>query len=265
MKTKMPTFFISHGGGPCFWMEWNPKDLFSNLEKSLVNFQSHLPYAPKAIVVISAHWETDEFALQAKPEPGMLYDYYGFPEHTYQLKYPAKGSTELALEIIEKLKANNINAVADYSRDYDHGLFVPMLKMFPNPSVPVLQLSIKKNYSPLEHYELGRALSELRDEGVLIIGSGYSYHNLREFHDSEGKSHAFDKWLRETMTLSGIERKERLLNWESAPNARFCHPQEDHLVPLFVIAGAAENEAGETIYHERMKRWEFDSSSFMLG
>lgn len=265
MNNKQPTFFISHGGGPCFWMDWEPRDLFMNLEQSLSNFQSHLDEKPKAIIVISAHWIEDDFTIQAKEEPGMLYDYYGFPEHTYHLKYNAKGSSYEAESIAKLIKLQGVNVKLDHDRDYDHGLFVPMMKMFPDTEIPVIQLSLKKGFSVFEHYELGQKLALLRDQGYLIIGSGLSYHNLRHLNDVEGKSKPFDEWLQRTLTLTGDERKQTLIDWEKAPNARFCHPMEDHLAPLFVVVGAAEDAKMELIYNETMKGWNYTNSSFKFS
>ena len=266
MSTTLPTFYISHGGGPCFWMESNPPTLWDNLAKSLEGIPAAVGTKPKAILVISAHWIEREFTVQTNPHPGMLYDYYGFPEHTYQLRYDAPGSPQLAARVKELLSAAKIPVREDADRGFDHGLFVPMLKMYSAADIPVNQLSIRSGFDPEAHMAVGRALSPLRQEGVLIVGSGFSFHNMRHFGDPEGRSKAFDDWLNETMTESTpAAREARLLEWDKAPSARFCQPQEDHLVPLFVVAGAAGQDSGRRIYAERMQRFQMYVSSFQMG
>jgi aromatic ring-opening dioxygenase catalytic subunit (LigB family) len=264
--STLPTFYISHGGGPCFWMEVSPPTLWDNLAKSLESIPAAVGEKPKAILMISAHWIERQFTVQTNPRPGMLYDYYGFPEHTYRLRYDAPGSPELANRVQEVLMAAKIPVGQDADRGYDHGLFVPMLKMYPAADIPVIQLSIRADFDPEAHMALGRALAPLRNEGVLIVGSGFSFHNMRHFGDPEGRSKLFDDWLNETMTqASPAARCARLLEWDKAPSARFCQPKEDHLVPLFVVAGAAGADGGRRVYAERMQRIQIYVSSFQMG
>lgn len=266
---KLPTFFISHGGGPCFWMDWGPTDPFKKLASYFNRFQSDLQKnygrQPDAILVISAHWEEEEYTIQTNPSPSMLFDYYGFPEHTYQLKYPAKTSTKLISRTRELFKSAKVPLREDSQRGYDHGVFVPFLLMFPNADIPVVQLSLKHNLDPEDHIMMGQILEPLRSENILIIGSGLSYHNLRQLNDVHGFSKPFDHWLNETMLLSSNERKHQLIDWENAPNARLAHPREDHLLPLMVVTGASFSEQATRTYSEQMTNWKFWTSSFRLG
>ena len=155
----------------------------------------------------------------------------------------------------------------DAQRGFDHGTFAPLVVMYPDAQVPVLQLSLKSGYDPAAHFAVGRALRPLRDEGVLILGSGLSFHNLRlRGPGAAAPSKAFDAWLHETLEgLSPAERTARLLQWEQAPAARIAHPAEDHLVPLMVALGAAEDEAATTVHHEASSFIGWTTSSWRFG
>ncbi len=261
----LPTFFISHGGGPCFWMDWGPSDPFLGLATFFKNFSKDLARKPKAILVISAHWEEEEFTIQTNPKPSMLFDYQGFPENTYRLKYPASTSAALIARTKELFKAAGVKLNEDPSRGYDHGLFVPFLLMYPDADIPIVQLSLKHNLDPAEHIKMGKILAPLRNENILIVGSGLSYHNLRQLNDVHGLSKNFDDWLLNTTELPSAKRERALADWESAPNARLSHPREDHLLPLMVVTGAATNENSTRIYNEKMSNWNFYTSSFRFG
>jgi len=249
---RMPVIYLPHGGGPCFFMDWNPRGMWDKMGAYLSNIPELLPARPKALLIISAHWEEADFTVQTKPAPGLLFDYYGFPEHTYQLKWPAPGSSDLAARVQALAAEAGIPVAADAARDYDHGVFIPMLLAFPDAGIPTIQLSLKQGLDPDAHLALGRALVPLREEGVLIIGSGLSFHNLRRLMQRETGgdirhvSHDFDAWLQ---AVSRGDRKA-LKDWESAPNARLCHPREEHLLPLMVVAGAAGDDAFSMPYHE---------------
>lgn len=247
----MPTYFISHGGGPWYWMN-EQKPLYEKLEKSLRAMPGEIGTTPKAILVVSGHWEEDDFAVMTDPAPPMVYDYSGFPEHTYRVKYAAPGSPEVAARVLELLSKAGFEAHADASRGFDHGTFVPLAAAYPKANVPVLQLSIRKDYDPGLHLAVGRAIAPLRREGVLIVGSGLSYHNLRQFGpQAQVPSREFDDWLTQTLCESDFQaRREKLKNWSKAPSARLAHPREDHLIPLMVAVGAAEAETGARVYHE---------------
>jgi len=250
MASRMPTYFISHGGGPWPWIE-SMRQAFRTLEVSYNNMHAELPERPKAVLMISGHWETDDVSVMTTVKPPMVYDYHNFPPHTYDVVYPAPGAPEFAQKAAELIADAGLPVSLNDRQGFDHGTFVPMAIMYPQADVPLFQVSIRKNYDPAQHVQLGRALAPLRDEGVLIIGSGLSYHNLRMFGpQAKIPSEAFDSWLNKTLSLTPEKRIEAILNWETAPHARTCHAQEDHLVPLFAALGAAESEAATRVYYE---------------
>lgn len=264
---RLPTYFISHGGGPWPWMKDQLNGAYDQLEASLQAVPGQLGRAPKAVLVISGHWEASEFTVMASPQPPMVYDYSGFPAHTYDIRYPAPGSPALAEHVQAMIQSAGFAARLDAQRGYDHGTFVPLFAIYPDAQLPVLQLSMKSSYDPAEHLALGRALAPLRDEGVLIIGSGLSYHNLRAFGPGgQASSKAFDQWLQAALVGSSpAERSRRLLDWAAAPAARQAHPREDHLIPLMVAVGAAESESARCVYHEEAFFGGITVSSFMFG
>ena len=267
MKT-LPTYFISHGGGPWPWMK-KEMPFYDVLEKSLQEIPRQLGVTPKAILVISAHWEEKDFAIQAHPHPPMIYDYGGFPDYTYQIQYSAPGSPEVARRVAELLTQAGLPNHLDQERGYDHGNFTPLFVMYPKANVPIFQVSLKTGLSPAEHLQLGRALAPLRNEGILIVGSGLSYHNLRAMFSRDPSagvaSSQFDEWLEKVMSKDPQARSEALLHWEKAPSARAAHPREEHLIPLMVAVGAAENEKSLRVYHEDKFMGALATSSFRLG
>jgi aromatic ring-opening dioxygenase catalytic subunit (LigB family) len=225
---------------------------FRNLEASLKQMVQDLPERPKSVLMISGHWETPVATVMSGETPPMVYDYHGFPPETYDVRYPAPGDPEMAAYVVDLLEGAGIETAWDGTQGYDHGTFVPMHVMYPQADMPLFQLSILKSYDPGAHFAMGRALAPLRDEGVLIVGSGLSYHNLRAFGPTAKKpSQAFDRWLHDTLALPASARTGALVNWEQAPHARDCHAQEDHLVPIFAALGAAEDETATRIYHDR--------------
>ena len=264
--TRLPTYFISHGGGPWPYMEDRRRALHI-LEESLKDIPRQIGVVPKAILMVSGHWEDERFAVMSSPKPPMVYDYYGFPEHTYHVKYSAPGSPELAERVRGLIAAAGLPAKLDPQQGFDHGTFTPLVIMYPQADVPVVQVSLKAGYDPAEHLALGRALAPLRDEGVLIVGSGLSYHNLRQFGPgAKTVSKTFDDWLQQTVVGSTPqEREKRLLDWSRAPAARQAHPQEDHLVPLMVAVGAAEDEKANVVYHEENLFGGVTATSFRFG
>jgi len=265
---KVPTYFISHGGGPWPWLK-KEMPFYDKLEASLVEIPKQIGILPKAILMVSAHWEESDFAVQASPKPGMIYDYGGFPEHTYHVKYSAPGSVELAARTSDLIDRAGFATHLDPVRGFDHGMYSPLAVMYPGADVPVVQLSIREDYDPEAHIELGRALQPLREQNILIIGSGLSYHNLRMFGKTETARKAskeFDDWLGGVLANpSPSERRNNLKNWESAPSARLAHPREDHLVPLFIAYGAADGEKCERIYHENDFMGALSVSSYRFG
>lgn len=264
--TRLPTFFISHGGGPWPWLEGEFRRQFDRLERSLADIAASLGQKPRAVLAVSGHWEEDLFTVMSGERPGMVYDYSGFPEHTYRIEYRAPGAPEVARRAKALLEAAGMPAALDAGRGYDHGTFAPLAAMYPEADVPVLQLSLKRGYSPREHLAAGRALRALRDEGVLIVGSGLSFHNLRAFGPAaRAPSEAFDAWLGDTMDAPPGERTRRLERWDAAPAARIAHPSEDHFIPLLVAVGAAEGEGAQRVYHERDFMGGVTASSYRLG
>ena len=241
---------------------------YNKLEASLISIAKEVG-VPKAILIISGHWEEANYSLMSNSFPSMLYDYGGFPEHTYHIKYPAPGDLKLVSRAKVLIEHAGFPVALDYSRGFDHGTFTPLFVMYPNANVPVVQLSIKNDYDPESHYQLGKALAPLREEGILIIGSGLSYHNLRDFGRSQSSQLAsceFDHWMRRTLLeLPSKERHQKLLEWTKAPFARAAHPQEDHLIPLHVAVGAAEDEKGVLVYHEDTFFGGISVSSFRFG
>ena len=262
----LPTYFLSHGGGPWPFMMDQVGRQYAKLDASLRDIPRQIGVTPKALLVITAHWEGRDFLLSSSPTPPMIYDYGGFPPHTYQVQYRAPGSPELAAQVKQLLDAGGHPATLDPQRGFDHGTFSALVPIYPDADVPVVQLSLKQGLDPLTHLEVGRLLAPLRKEGVLIIGSGLSYHNLRAFNaNGAAASHAFDGWLQRTMSLPPQERVAELLKWEQAPAARMAHPREEHLLPLMVALGAAEDEAAAMPYHEDDFMGALAVSSFRFG
>jgi aromatic ring-opening dioxygenase catalytic subunit (LigB family) len=263
--SRLPTYFISHGGGPWPWLDGPFRRQFDRLEASLADIARAVG-KPRAVLMISGHWEADRPTVQSGEAPGMVYDYSGFPAHTYSIKYAAPGSPQVARRVKELLEAAGIPAGLDAKRGFDHGTFAPLQAMYPEADVPVVQLSLKHGYDPAEHLAIGRALAPLRDEGVLIVGSGLSWHNLRMFGPAaKAPSQAFDAWLDAALTAAPGDRVQRLEAWTSAPAARLAHPQEDHLVPLMVAVGAAEGEPATRVYHEDGFMGGVTASSYRFG
>ena len=216
--------------------------------------------------MVTGHWEAERFTASSAERPGMIYDYSGFPAHTYQIRYPAPGSAAVAERTRELLAKAGLPAGLDDQRGYDHGTFTPLAVMYPDADVPIVMLSLRHGYDPDEHLAAGRALKPLRDEGVVILGSGLSWHNLRMFGPAaQGPSRQFDDWLGKTLESPPAERTRRLKEWSSAPAARLAHPEEDHFVPLMVAVGAAEDEAATRIYHEEGFMGGVTASSYRFG
>lgn len=251
---KAQIIYFSHGGGPL-------PLLGDPGHKAMIDFMTELPKKlnkPEAILVISAHWEERVPTLLGADRPPMFYDYYGFPEEAYQVTYPAPGSPALAQRIAAILDTRQIPSAIDPVRGFDHGLFIPLMMMYPKADIPCIQLSLIRGLDAAAHISLGRALGELRDENILVIGSGFSFHNMNAFSwqglDSPDPANdAFQDWLIETCTgsLSAEEREKRLMEWDKAPYARYCHPREEHLLPLHVCQGMAGTSA-ELIFDDKI-------------
>lgn len=253
---RMPTFFIPHGGGPCFFMESNPPGIWDRMETFLRGIAATLPQRPRAILLVSAHWQNQDFAVTTGAAPALVFDYYGFPAHTYELRYPAPGEPALAARVQGLLGASGLGSHGDAARGFDHGMFIPLLLMFPSADVPVVQLSLREDLDAQAHLAAGRALEALRDEGVLILGSGMSFHNMRAYGDPRfgPVSDEFDAWLSRACEAEPEVRADALAHWEHAPLARLCHPPraEEHLLPLMVAAGAAPTGRGGKVFSDHV-------------
>lgn len=248
-KQRMPVVYLPHGGGPWPFVDMGmDKKQVNELIAYLRSVKGLPKTPPKAVLVISAHWEEAVPTVMTAEHPPILYDYYGFPPESYAITWPAPGAPALATRVQHLLEAAGFKTATDPRRGFDHGTFIPLKVTWPDADVPTLQLSLKKGLDPAEHLAMGRALAPLRDEGVFIIGSGMSYHNMRGFFDPSARSSAqtFNAWLREAATATPEERDRRLTQWAKAPAARAAHPREEHLLPLMVIAGAAGEDRGAT-------------------
>ena len=256
--TRQPTLFIPHGAGPCFFMDWNPPDAWDKTAAFLRSIPASVPARPKAILIVSGHWLAPQPTLTSGARPGLIYDYGGFPPHTYQLRYDAPGAPDVAARAAQLLTNAGLPAVQDAARGWDHGVFIPLKVVFPDADVPVVQLSLLRSLDAGAHVAMGRALAPLRDEGVLIVGSGMSYHNMRGYGDprSTSVSAEFDRWLAETVALPAAERDARLADWATAsgPAGRLSHPPraEEHLLPLHVAAGAAGEGRGRRVFSDEV-------------
>jgi 4,5-DOPA dioxygenase extradiol len=243
---KAQIVYFSHGGGPL-------PILGDASHQAMVDFMLWLPSQlrkPDAIIVISAHWEESAATLLGAHTPPMFYDYYGFPDEAYKVSYPAPGSPNLANRIAELLRKDNIASHIDPLRGFDHGLFIPLKLMYPQADIPSLQLSLLRGLNPAAHIALGKALRGLMYENILVVGSGFSFHNMRAFswqgiNTLDPANDAFQNWLIEVCTgpITQTEREQHLIGWEKAPSARYCHPREEHLLPLHVCLGMSDKPA----------------------
>ena len=251
-QARLPVVYLPHGGGPWPFVELGmDRGELDGLAAYLRSLSSLPKTAPKAVLVVSAHWEEAVPTVQTSEHPPMLYDYSGFPPESYEITWPAPGAPALAARVQALLGAGGFQTGTDSDRGFDHGTFVPLKLMYPEASIPTVQLSLKKGLDPEEHLAMGRALAPLRDEGVFLIGSGMSYHNMRGFREASGRaaSETFDEWLRATSVLPAKDRDARLAQWSTAPSARLAHPREEHLLPLMVMAGAAGADVGSVAYN----------------
>ncbi|KAK9811283.1 hypothetical protein WJX72_001085 [[Myrmecia] bisecta] len=235
----------------------------SQLVASVAKLRTSLPESLKSVLVITAHWEESQATVSSSKAPPMYYDYGGFPPDAYKIQYPAPGSPELAARTQQLLREANISSTDDPTRGYDHGTFVPLKLLRPEADLPIVQLSLLSSLDPKAHLAIGKALAPLRDEGVLIVGSGSSFHNMKAFMSalrgggnkipSKDPSQVFDDYLTDAIsnpTHTPEQRLQLLENWESALYARDAHPREEHLLPLMVALGAAQGARGESFSYE---------------
>ncbi|GAB1255887.1 class III extradiol ring-cleavage dioxygenase [Aurantivibrio plasticivorans] len=258
MSTKPQILFLSHGGGPMPLLgDKGHAEMVDCLKKI-----TSLLRKPSAILVVSAHWEEKVPTITAGESPALIYDYYGFPEESYNITYPCKGEESLAKKVHDKLKIADIDSNLDKQRGYDHGLFIPLKIMYPEADIPCVQLSLLDNLSPEQHINLGHALHDLDYKNLLVIGSGFSFHNLKAFFAPESpemkaSNESFESWLLDTCSNPDITEKERqlrLCEWEKAPGARACHPREEHLLPLHVCYGLANSACTQSFELEILNK-----------
>ncbi|WP_221935042.1 DODA-type extradiol aromatic ring-opening family dioxygenase [Catenovulum sediminis] len=249
--------FVSHGGGPLPLLghpsHWDMLDTFRQIKQQLTK--------PKNILLLSAHWESDCFEIQNNENPALIYDYSGFADEAYQISYPAAGDTELAQQVKSQLDKAGLPTRYNASRGYDHGMFVPLKLLWPEADVPVVQVSLQQHLNPQQHIKLGESLKVLREQGTLIIGSGFSFHNLNVFMRNNNmltqQADAFHHWLDRRMSSNDWDyqqAKSDLIDWQQAPSAQFNHPREEHLLPLHVCFGAAQTPADQ-VFRFTLNNW----------
>lgn len=245
IKESLPTLFISHGA-PTMPLEKIPaREFLAELGSKYHN--------AKAVLCISAHWETSRPAVNAIIDPETIHDFFGFPSELYKIKYPAQGSPELAAHAADLIKDAGLACDTDEKRGLDHGAWVPMMLMFPKADVPVVQLSIQHDLDPAKHLVLGQAIAALRHEGVLILGSGGAVHPLGYAPlgygaPTDGWAIEFDEWLTDAVIRGD---REGLVNYRTvAPYPQRAHPRPDHFMPLLTALGAAGPDGrGRVIHH----------------
>lgn len=243
---RLPAIYIPHGGGPWPFVDipFIPTGSLAPLEHYLRALVTSLSSQPRAVLVVSAHWEEPIATVMTNPHPPMLYDYTGYAEQAYQLQWPAPTATFLVDQVTSLLGQAGFPTATNATRGFDHGTFIPLMLAMPEADIPILQVSLLSSMDPADHIALGRALAPLRDEGVLLVGSGNSYHNMRGFGHAESTepSRQFDAWLADAVLRPPAARERLLVDWERAPAARHCHPREEHLLPLHVMAGAGPTD-----------------------
>lgn len=243
------SLFISHGGGP---LPLLGDEGHAEMVRCLQGIAAAMPQ-PEALVIVSAHWEESVPTITAGRFPSLIYDYYGFPPESYQIKYPCVGDPSLATDIHRMFGAAGIEARLDDARGFDHGVFVPLKIMYPQAAIPCVQVSLVKTLDASLHIDIGAALQGLDRRKVLVLGSGFSFHNLRAFFspasaDSRNLNESFEHWL-QSVCAGGHDSEEQrrglLVGWADAPGARYCHPREEHLLPLHVCYGLAQARCTE--------------------
>ena len=251
LPSQPRALFLSHGGGPLPILgDPSHAEMVRELRAIAATIER-----PRAIVVVSAHWEERVATITSAAKPGIIYDYYGFPPASYEIRYPAPGDPDLAERLRAALQAHAMEAELDGERGFDHGLYIPLKIMYPEADIPCIQVSLLGSLDPAAHIALGEALSDVAGDGVLVIGSGFSFHNLKAFFSSDAsqpdeKNAAFERWLIDTCSSRDLDeagRTGRLLAWDSAPHARYCHPREEHLLPLHVCYGIAKRAAAAVV------------------
>ncbi|UAK24731.1 DODA-type extradiol aromatic ring-opening family dioxygenase [Sphingomonas nostoxanthinifaciens] len=263
----LPTYYVPHGGGPCFFL--NPDGscplMWASMRDHLAAILPSLPERPKAILIVSGHWEEADFTVHSGARPELLFDYYGFPEHTYRLRWDAPGAPALADRAAALLGDAGFATGREAARGWDHGVFVPMMVVDPAADIPTAQLSLRHDLDPAAHIAAGRALAPLREEGVLIVGSGMSFHNMRARDGSaQARADMFDAALAAAATdADPARRRERIAAWADLPEARYAHPREEHLLPLMVALGAGGDDPATHAFRDHVIGWTV--SAFRFG
>lgn len=257
---KLPTLFVPHGGGPCFFMDPNggpPDPMWQPMQDYLAGLIDSLPERPRAILLISGHWEEPQTTVHTGNGQPLLYDYYGFPEHTYRLRWDAPGAPDVALRAKALLEKAGFPVAEESARGWDHGVFLPMKVADPGADIPLMQLSLRADLDPQAHIAIGRSLAPLRDEGVLIVGSGMSFHNLRERGPHvTARADDWDAALTGAVTdPDPAMRARRVADWRALPHAAFAHPREEHLLPLMVALGAAGSDPARRDFTGHVLGW----------
>lgn len=258
IKHKPRVLFLSHGGGP---LPLLGDEAHKEMVECLRNIATKIK-RPSAIILVSAHWEESIPTITTGANPPLIYDYYGFPEESYSIQYPCPGEPSLAKEIFNQLENAGIASKLDDQRGFDHGLFVPLKIMYPDADIPCVQLSLVKGLDPTTHIKIGQALKNLNYDNLLVIGSGFSFHNMKAFFvaetsESRAMNEAFEEWLLETCSdpnISEQDRAQKLIDWTNAPSARYCHPREEHLLPLHVCYGVAHTTCSESFEPEILNK-----------
>lgn len=247
-NTTFPSLFISHGS-PMLAIESSPAGHFLD---GLGNALGH----PRAIVVASAHYESPGPAITVNPQPSTIHDFGGFPPELYTLQYPAIGDAQIGSRVANALQDAGFSVTVDTARGLDHGSWVPLLRMYPHSDIPVIALSVDSSKDAAWHYAVGRALAPLREEEVLIIGSGGFSHNLREL-DWRGSGASAASWmieftdpLRDALLTGDIDTA---INWKALPHAMRNHPSPEHLMPLYVALGAAGEKPTAKLIHDSIE------------
>jgi 4,5-DOPA dioxygenase extradiol len=259
-RMTLPTLFVPHGGGPCFFMDpagGPPDPMWQPMQEYLAGLIASLPERPKATLMVSGHWEEKDVTVHAGNGQPLLFDYHGFPEHTYRLRWDAPGAPDVARRVEGLLQDAGFPVREETGRGWDHGIFIPMMVAVPGADIPLVQLSLRKDLDPAAHIAIGRALAPLRDEGVLIVGSGMSFHNLRA--RGPQVTPVADEWdaaLTAAVTdPDPSARAERVARWEELPHARFAHPEAEHLLPLMVALGAGGDGPAVRDYADHVLGW----------
>ncbi|KAL0808434.1 hypothetical protein ABMA28_012896 [Loxostege sticticalis] len=266
-----PSLFVNHGGGP------NPVlGVKSNLEfaKSLREVKNYVDFSRlKGILLVTAHWEADIVSISSGEKHELLFDYYNFPPESYEYKYGGRGDPILARKVYDALSKEGIPSRLDDKRGWDHGVFIPMMLIRPEADIPIVQVSVLKNHDAKQHYEIGKVLYQFRKDGIAVLGSGLSYHNMKSMKAMRGveikdgeldiQNEEFDSFLNKVCT-SDEQTREGLLSWRKVPGALEAHPEgeADHFMPLVVAAGAAGPSKGRRV-HESAFYNRFRMSGFV--